>query len=97
MAMLVDTNAVRALGSDCRASADELSTATAALARVPEPAAAAALGAVGERFLAALADAVGEQARAIALLGEDLASAHSASGAVAGAYAEADRHGSHLL
>ncbi len=95
--MLVDTNAIRALGTDCSARADELSTATAALTRVPGPDAAAALGYVGERFLAVLADAVAVEARAVAVLSETLASAQSVSGAVAGAYADADRHGSSLL
>ena len=95
--MLVDTNAIHALGTDCCARADELSTATDTLARVPGPGAVAALGFVGERFAAALTDAVAVEARAIAVLSEDLASAHSVSGIVAGAYADADRHGSRLL
>ena len=95
--MLVDTNAIRALGTDCSARADDLSTAAAALKTLPGPDAAAAFGAVGEPFLAMLADAVAVEARAIAALSENLASAHSVSGVVAGAYADADRRGSRLL
>ena len=95
--MLVDTNAIRALGTDCSARADDLSTAAAALTALPGPDAAAAFGPVGERFLAMLADVIAVEARAIAALSEDLASAHSVSGVVAGAYADADRRGSSLL
>ena len=95
--MLVDTNAIRALGSDCSARADDLSTAAAALKSVPGPDAAAAFGPVGAKFLATLAEVAAAEARAIAALGEDLASAHSVSGGVADSYADADRRGSHLL
>ena len=63
----------------------------------PGPGAAAAFGPVGARFLATLSDAVTAEARAIAALSEDLASAHSVSGVVADAYADADRRGSRLL
>ena len=95
--MLVDTNAIRALGSDCSARADDLSTAAAALKSVPGPDAAAAFGPVGAKFLATLADVAATEARAITALSEDLASAHSVSGGVADSYADADRRGSHLL
>ena len=95
--MLVDTDAIRALGAACSAQADDLSAAAAALKSLPGPDAAAAFGPVGAGFLAALADAVAAEARAITALGDDLASAHSVSGAVAEAYADADRRGSRLL
>ncbi|RDH77814.1 hypothetical protein DVS77_15505 [Mycolicibacterium moriokaense] len=95
--MLVDTDAVRTLGSNCRAQADDLSTAAAALTSLPGPAAAAAFGPVGAGFLAALSDTVLAQARAIAALSDDLASAHSVSATVADAYADADRRGSRAL
>lgn len=95
--MLVDTNAIHALGSDCSARADDLSTAAAALKSVPGPGAAAALGPVGAKFLATLADLAAAEARAITALSDDLASAHSASGVVADSYSAADRRGSHLL
>ncbi len=95
--MLVDTNAIRALGTDCAARAEDLSTAAAALKNWPWPDTAAALGAVGDRFLATLSDAVAVEERAIAALSDDLATAHSVSGVVAGEYADADRRGSRLL
>lgn len=95
--MLVDTNAIRALGSDCSARADDLSAAAAALKSVPGPDAAAALGPVGAKFLATLADMAAVEARAIAALGHGLASAHSISGGVADSYSAADHRGSHLL
>ena len=95
--MFVDTNAIRALGTDCSAQADDLSTAAAALKSLPGPGAAAAFGPVGAGFLAALADAVTAEARAVMALGDDLASAHSVTGGVADAYADADRRGSRLL
>ena len=97
IAMLVDTDAVRALGAHCSNQADDLSTAAAALKSLPGPDAAAAFGPVGARFLAALADAIAAEARAIAALGEDLASARSRTGVVADAYADADQRGSRLL
>ena len=97
IAMLVDTDAVRALGAHCSNQADDLSTATAALKSLPGPDMAAAYGPVGARFLAALADAIAAEARAIAALGEDLASARPRTGVVADAYADADRRGSRLL
>jgi hypothetical protein len=97
IAMLVDTNAIRTLGIDCSAHADDLSTTADALKCVPGPDAAAALGPVGARFLAALADATGAHARAIAALGENVASAHPISGALADVYADADRRGNSLL
>ena len=90
--MLVETNAVRALGRDCSTQADDLSTAAAALKSLPGPDAAAAFGPVGARFLATLADAVSAEARAVTALSEDLASAaRSVSGGVADAYDDADR------
>ena len=95
--MLVDTDAVRALGAHCSNQADDLSTAAAALKSLPGPDVAAAYGAVGARFLAALADAIAAEARAIAALGEDLASTRPRTGVVADAYADADRRGSRLL
>jgi hypothetical protein len=95
--MLVDTNAIRALGTDCSVRADDLSTAAAALRRLPGPDAAAVFGPIGERFLATLADAMVVEVGAIAALSEDLASAHPVSGVVADAYADADRRGSRLL
>jgi hypothetical protein len=95
--MLVDTNAICALGLDCSTHADDLSTAAAALKSLPGVAAKAAFGPVGAGFLAALADAVTVEARAIVALSEQLASAHSATGVVADAYADADRRGSRLL
>ena len=95
--MLVDTNAIHALGADCSAQADDLSTAAAALQALPGADASAAFGPVGAGFLAALADTVAAEARAITVLSADLASAHSASGAVADAYTDADQRGSRLL
>ena len=44
-----------------------------------------------------LADAIAAEARAIAALGEDLASTRPRTGVVADAYADADRRGSRLL
>lgn len=95
--MLVDTNAIHAFGTHCSSQADDLFTAAAALKSLPGPYAAAAFGSVGAGFLAALADAAAAEAMAIAALGEDLTSAHSVSGVVADAYADADRRGSRLL
>jgi hypothetical protein len=95
--MLVDTNAIRALGAECSARADDLSSAAAALTTWPGPDTAAALGAVGDRFLATLTDAVLVEARAIAALSDDLTTTHAMSGLVAGEYADADRRGSRLL
>jgi hypothetical protein len=95
--MLVDTNAIRALGTDCLKQADDLSAAAAALKSLPGPGATAAFGPVGAGFLATLADAVVLEARAVIALSEDLASAQGKSGALADAYAAADRRGSHLL
>lgn len=95
--MLVDTNAVHALGTHCSVHADDLSAAAAALESLPGPDAAAAFGSVGAGFLAALADAATAEAQVIAALSEDLTSAHVVSGAVAEAYADADRRGSRLL
>jgi hypothetical protein len=95
--MFVDTNAIHALGTDYSSNADGLSMAAAALASLPGPDAATALGPVGTGFLTALADAIAAEARAIAALGEDLASAQSVAGVVADAYADADRRGSRLL
>lgn len=95
--MLVDTNAIRALGTVCSARADDLSSVAAALKSVPGPDAAAAFGPVGAKFLATLADVAATEARAIAALSDDLASARSVSGVVADSYADADQRGSHLL
>lgn len=95
--MLVDTNAIHALGTHCSTQADDLFTAAAVLKSLPGPGAAAVFGSVGAAFLATLADAAAAEAMAIATLGEDLMSAHSASGVVADAYADADRRGSRLL
>jgi hypothetical protein len=95
--MLVDTNAVRALGTHCSNQADDLYTAAAAMKSLPGPDTAIAYGPVGARFLATLADAIAAEARAIAALGEELASARSRTGAVADAYADADQRGSRLL
>jgi hypothetical protein len=97
IAMLVDTDAVRGLGAHCCAQADDLSAAGAALVSVPGPGTAAAFGPVGAGFLAAFCDTVLAQARAIAALSDDLASACSASGLVADAYADADHRGSLVL
>jgi len=95
--MFVDTNAICALGTDCSAHADDLSTAAAALKSLPGAGAAAAFGPVGARFLAALADAVAIEMRAVLALGDDLASAHSVTVGVAQTYSDADRRGSQLL
>lgn len=95
--MHVDTNAVRALGTHCSNQADDLSTAAAAMKSLPGPDTAAVYGPVGDRFLATLADAIAVESRAIAALGEDLASARSRTGVVADAYADADQRGSRLL
>jgi hypothetical protein len=95
--MLVDTNAIHALGTHCSTQADDLFAAAAALRSLPGPDAAAAFGSVGAGFLATLADAAAAEAMAIAALGEDLTSAHAVSGVIADAYADADRRGSRLL
>jgi len=95
--MFVDTNAICALGTDCSAHADDLSTAAAALKSLPGAGADAAFGPVGARFLAALADAVAIEMRAILALGDDLASAQSVTSGVAQTYSDADRRGSQLL
>ncbi len=95
--MLVDPDAIRALGTSCSAQAAELSAAAAVLTALPGPGATAAFGPVGAGFLAALVDAATAEAQAISALGADLASAHSVSGPVADAYADADRRGSRLL
>lgn len=95
--MLVDTNAIHALGTLCSAQADHLAAAVEALQALPGPGSAAAFGPVGAGFLAALADAAAVAARAVAALRDDLTSAQSASGVVADAYTEADRRGGRLL
>ena len=95
--MFVDTNAIRALGTDCATKADDLSTTAAELKSLPGAGAAAALGPVGAGFLSALADAVTTEARAIVALSEKLASGQSVTGVAAEAYDGADRHGSRLL
>lgn len=95
--MLVDTNALHALGSHCSKQADDLSTARAALSALPGADAVAAFGPIGARFLATLADAIAAEARTIAVLGEELASARSRTEAAADAYTDADRRGSRLL
>jgi hypothetical protein len=95
--MLVDTDAIRALGAACRAQAADLSDAAAAMKSLPHPGLSAALGPVGAAFLSALTDAAAAEARAITALSEKLASAHPVSNAVAGAYAETDQHNSRLL
>jgi Excreted virulence factor EspC, type VII ESX diderm len=95
--MLVNTDAIRALGAACLAQADDLSAAAATLKSLPGPDATAAFGPVGAAFLAALADAAVAEARAITALSENLASAHPVSRAVAGAYTETDQHTSRLL
>ena len=97
MAMLVETNAVRALGKDCSSQADDLSTAAGALTSLLGPGVAAAFGPVGARFLAALGDAASAEARAVTALVEDLTAARSASGVVVDAYDDADHRGSRLL
>jgi Excreted virulence factor EspC, type VII ESX diderm len=95
--MLVDTDAIRTLGAACTAQADDLSAAATALKSLPGPDATAAFGPVAAAFLAALADAAVAEAEAITALSENLASAHPVSSAVAGAYAETDRHNSRRL
>ncbi|OBK71143.1 hypothetical protein [Mycobacterium sp. 1274761.0] len=95
--MLVDTHAIHTLGADCSNHSDDLSVAATTLSSLPGAGAATAFGPVGAAFLAVLADAVMVEARAVAALSEDLASAHGKSGALADAYAAADRRGSHLL
>jgi hypothetical protein len=95
--MHVDTNAVRALGAHCSDQADDLSTAAAALKPLPGPDAAAAFGSVGSRFLATLSDAIATEVRAVATLGEEVASMRPRTAVVADAYTEADRRGSRLL
>jgi hypothetical protein len=95
--MLVDTDAIRALGPACSSQADDLAAAATALTSLPDPDAVAAFGPVGADFLAALADAATAEAQAIRALSANLASAHPACGAVADAYAAADHHNSRLL
>jgi hypothetical protein len=95
--MLVDTNAIHALGAHCSNQADDLSHAADALKSLPGSDTAAAFGPVGARFLDTLADAIAAETRAIAMLAEELASARSRTGVVADAYTDADRRGSRLL
>jgi hypothetical protein len=95
--MLVDTNAVHALGTHCSNQSDDLFAAAAVLKALPGPDAAAAFGPVGGRFLATLADAIISEVRAVAALADDLASAHTRTGLVADAYVDADRRGSSQL
>lgn len=95
--MLVDTDAIRALGAACSSQADDLSAAATALKSLPGPDATTAFGPVGSAFLAALADAAMAEARAVAALSDELASAHPVSSAVADAYANADHRNSRLL
>lgn len=95
--MLVDTNVIRALGTDCSSQADDLLAAAGVLRSLPGSDALAALGPVGAGFAAALIDAVAAEADAITQLSAELESAHSVSGAVANAYADADRRGGSLL
>jgi Excreted virulence factor EspC, type VII ESX diderm len=97
IAMLVDTDAIHALGAHCSNQADDLSQAVDAMKALPGPDTAAAFGPVGARFLDTLAEAIAAEARAVAILAEELASARSRTGAVAGAYTDADRRGSRLL
>ena len=96
-AMLVDTDAIHSFGADCSTRAADLCAATHALRAVASHGAAAAFGPVGAGFLAALDEAAATAARAIDALGVDLAGAQPVSGAVADAYADADRRGSRLL
>jgi hypothetical protein len=95
--MLVDTDAIRALGAACSSRADDLFAAAAALKALPGPDATAAFGPVGDVFLASLADAANAEAHAITALGADMASARSVSGRVADSYADTDRRNSRLL
>ena len=95
--MLVDTDAIRALGTACSAQAADLSVAATALASLPGPDVIAAFGSVGAGFVAALDDAAAAHARAITALSADVASAHPVSAAVADAYADADRRSGRLL
>lgn len=95
--MLVDTDAIRALGTVCSSHVADLSDAAATLASLPGPEATAAFGPVGAAFIAALQEAATVLAKAIAALSFDLGSADSVSGAVADMYADADRRGSRLL
>ncbi len=95
--MLVDTDAIRALGTACSNQAADLSAAAAALKDLPGPDAIAAFGPVGARFVAALDDAATAYAQTITALSADVASAHPVSAAVADAYADADQRGSRLL
>jgi hypothetical protein len=95
--MLVDTNAVRALGTHCSNQAEDLSAAAAALKALPDPDTATAFGPVGARFLATLSDAIAAEVRAIAALGDDLTSARSRTFAVADAYTDTDQRNSRLL
>jgi len=95
--MLVDTDAIRALGTACSSRAADLSAAASALAALPGQDAAEAFGPVGAGFLAALREAAAAHATAITALSADLDAADSVSGRVAEAYTAADRRGSRLL
>jgi hypothetical protein len=95
--MLVETDAIRALGAACSAQAADLSSAATVLGSLLGPDTTVAFGPVGARFVAALDDAAMAHARAITALCADVASAHPVSAAVADAYADADQRGSRLL
>jgi hypothetical protein len=95
--MLVETDAIRALGAALSYQAADLSSAATALGSLLGPDTTAAFGPVGARFVAALDDAATAHARAITALCADVASAHPVSAAVADAYADADQRGSRLL
>jgi hypothetical protein len=95
--MLVDTDAIHTFGASCSAHAADLTAASTALTSLTGADAITALGPVGACFLAALEDAATTAAHAITALSADLGAAHSVSGAVADAYADADHRGSHLL
>ncbi len=95
--MLVDTDAIRALGAACSSQADDLSVAADALKSLPGPDASAAFGPVGSAYLATLADVAAAEAKAIMALSDNMAAAHPVSAAVADAYANTDQHNSRLL
>ncbi len=94
--MLVDTDAIRTLGTSCSIQAADLSAAATALTSVTGES-TTAFGSVGAGFLTALEDAATAAAQAITALSADLAAAHSVSGVVADAYGDADHRGSRLL
>jgi hypothetical protein len=88
--MFADTDAIRAFGAANAARAADLAAVAAALSSMPDAGAGSGLGPIGARFLAALAEATTDVSRAVAALGDRLATGYLTAHASAAAYENAD-------